>query len=773
MKIKLFIVFSLAAFLVADKSKTEKTTTAPLRVEDSSPVPEAKERSSAHTNSRESSFASFKIDSSKNGYGGFLETTSPLAYSYDATGNNTPGYIWDPGERAGWVVVYRQFGTMDETAGFLGVAQSGPDGEIWTVDSRINTTYPESQNYTLANPGLPTPDGAPGARYPSAVVSSFQNKPMAVWNEYTLATYGGGESGGVPMFAYDYFHTGETSNFSGVQHLNKGCLNLNLAGGEVCDPPDLWQANVQLIDNDNLDGGPRLLAMYTSWADGTYPKYMIKSTNVANGYIIADDPNYFQQDSLDQDDQGNCVWYECGGYTGTPDFHVNRDGIGYLGMSSFSADSDTEPPFSHTIYFKQTEDYGATWTSEGGLKNSGYYYLSDDELYELHDSLLTLWSTNPDDYPNKPWYPWATNSEGEVVGDTIQFFEDTTSLGEQINYFNTAEYFVHYEYDIMTDQDGGLHFTAMSWPYLCEDIEGGCADYIFDGSSEVTSSDSIALYNIFAGAGMYHYYNPNPVERPNDWTATFIEDYSETFYADWPAIGPMTLYSDPEYFFTPNVRPSYEEGSQVLWYASVNMSSAEYNADSTLEVPTDLDIFMSKSVDNGRTWTEAENVTNTLGIEGFPQVEYGHHLANIGSDYEIGIFYQMPNFDFETYPPATGYYDYMNYVYVGKYQNDLESLSTIGGENKKIIPSAFVLKQNYPNPFNPISKISFGIDADSNVKLSLYDVRGGFVETLINKKTQAGNHDFMLDASHLSSGVYFYTMTVDDVSQTKKLVLMK
>ena len=764
MKIKLFIIVSLVAFLVADESKTEKATTAPLEVEDSSPVREAKERSSAHTNSRESSFASFKIDSSKNGYGGFLETTSPLAYSYDA--NND-------GDNAGWVAVYRQFGTMDETAGFLGVAQSGPDGEEWTVDSRINTTYPENQTYTLANPGLPTPDGAPGARYPSAVVSSFQNKPMAVWNEYTLATYGGGESGGVPMFAYDVFPTGELSNFSPIQHLNKGCVNLNLAGGEVCDPPDLWQANVQLIDNDNSNGGPRLLAMYTSWAGDTYPKYMIKSTNVANGYVIADDPNYIQQDSLDQDDQGNCVWYECGGYTGTPDFHVNRDGIGYLGMSSFSADSDTEPPFSHTIYFKQTEDYGATWTSEGGLKNSGYYYLSDDELYELHDSLLTLWSTNPDDYPNKPWYPWATNSAGEVVGDTIQFFEDTTSLGEQINYFNTAEYFVHYEYDIMTDQDGGLHFTAMSWPYLCEDIEGGCADYIFDGNSEVTSSDSIALYNIFAGAGMYHYYNPNPVDRPNDWTATFIEDYSETFYADWPATGPMTLYSDPEFFFTPNVRPSHEEGSQVLWYASVNMSSAEYNADSTLEIPTDLDIFMSKSVDNGRTWTEAENVTNTLGIEGFPQVEYGHHLANIGSDYEIGIFYQMPNFDFETYPPATGYYDYMNYVYVGKYQNDLESLSTIEGGDKKIIPSSFVLKQNYPNPFNPVTKISFGIDVSSNVKLSLYDVRGGFVETLMNKKTQAGNHDFMLDASHLASGVYFYTMTVNDVSQTKKLVLMK
>ena len=106
-------------------------------------------------------------------------------------------------------------------------------------------------------------------------------------------------------------------------------------------------------------------------------------------------------------------------------------------------------------------------------------------------------------------------------------------------------------------------------------------------------------------------------------------------------------------------------------------------------------------------------------------------------------------------------------------ENDLESLSTTKGNEQDILPSSFVLKQNYPNPFNPITKISYGIDKASDVKLSLYDVRGGFVENLINKRVSAGNHDFMLNASHLSSGVYFYTMTVDNVSQTRKLILMK
>ena len=752
MRLLLISFLSFFAITVSLGEDVVLDETLDSNIENERTISPIKERSLARTNSRNSYFQSFKIDSSKNGYGAFTEVNSPLAYSYDANGD---------GENAGWVAVYRQFGTLDETAGFLGVAQSDPYGEEWYVESRINTTYPENQTYTLANPGLPTPDGAPGARYPSAVISSYQNKATAVWNEYTLATYGGGETGGVPMYSYDFFPLGENSNFSAIQHINEGCINLNLAQGEVCDPPDLWQANVQLIDG--TDGMARLLAMYTSWATGEgYSKYMIRSLNITNGYISVDAPTFVQQDSLDSDDQGNCLWYECGGYTGTPDFHINNDGIGYMGMTSWSFDSDTEPPFLHTIFFKYTEDYGETWSSEGGLKNSGYYYLPDEEVIELQDSLLTMWSLNPEKYPDKPWYPWAVDSLGNVVGDTISYSNDSA------NFFWTPAQFLHYTYDMMTDENGGLHFVVVNYPWLCKDLNGGCDDNDGDGIA-----DSIYWENRFGGAGMMHYYNPNPVENPRGWKATFIEDFSDAYSADWPATGPMTLYTDPIFYFTPNIRPSYEEGSEVIWYASSNMSRASYNADSTLYVPSDIDIFMAKSVNNGRSWTEPENVTNTAGGPDNPQVEYGVHLANIGSDNEIGIFYQMPNFNVETYPPATGYYDYLNYVYVGKYENDLESLSTTKGNEQDILPSSFVLKQNYPNPFNPITKISYGIDKASDVKLSLYDVRGGFVENLINKRVSAGNHDFMLDASHLSSGVYFYTMTVDNVSQTRKLILMK
>ena len=54
---------------------------------------------------------------------------------------------------------------------------------------------------------------------------------------------------------------------------------------------------------------------------------------------------------------------------------------------------------------------------DGGYKNSGYHFISDQKLIELSDSLLTMWSLNADDYPNKPWYPWAqcTDEDGEFI----------------------------------------------------------------------------------------------------------------------------------------------------------------------------------------------------------------------------------------------------------------------------------------------------------------------------------------------------------------------
>ncbi|MFZ1460757.1 MAG: T9SS type A sorting domain-containing protein, partial [Ignavibacteria bacterium] len=87
----------------------------------------------------------------------------------------------------------------------------------------------------------------------------------------------------------------------------------------------------------------------------------------------------------------------------------------------------------------------------------------------------------------------------------------------------------------------------------------------------------------------------------------------------------------------------------------------------------------------------------------------------------------------------------------------------------------FELYQNYPNPFNPFTKIVYDLNSNiqSNVKLSVFDVLGNEVVTLVNEKQSAGRHEAELDGSRLASGIYFYKLTAGNFSDTRKLILLK
>jgi hypothetical protein len=92
----------------------------------------------------------------------------------------------------------------------------------------------------------------------------------------------------------------------------------------------------------------------------------------------------------------------------------------------------------------------------------------------------------------------------------------------------------------------------------------------------------------------------------------------------------------------------------------------------------------------------------------------------------------------------------------------------------KDIPRIFNISQNYPNPFNPTTTIEFTLIKDSKILLKVYNVLGQEVATLIDGEMQAGIlHRVPFDASHLSSGIYFYRLEAKDNVQMKKLVLMK
>ncbi len=95
----------------------------------------------------------------------------------------------------------------------------------------------------------------------------------------------------------------------------------------------------------------------------------------------------------------------------------------------------------------------------------------------------------------------------------------------------------------------------------------------------------------------------------------------------------------------------------------------------------------------------------------------------------------------------------------------------------------FELKQNYPNPFNPATTIEYSIPqtivvvgsthALTIVKLKVYDILGREVATLVNKKQKPGTYKIIFDASKLSSGIYFYRLSVGNFVKTNKMILIK
>jgi hypothetical protein len=95
----------------------------------------------------------------------------------------------------------------------------------------------------------------------------------------------------------------------------------------------------------------------------------------------------------------------------------------------------------------------------------------------------------------------------------------------------------------------------------------------------------------------------------------------------------------------------------------------------------------------------------------------------------------------------------------------------VGGEVE--IPSSFRLEQNYPNPFNPSTKITYTVPQKLPVRLTVTNILGEEVATLVNDVKEAGTYEHSFSAAGIPSGVYFYTLKAGEFVSTRKMMLVK
>ncbi|MGA8263209.1 MAG: phospholipase D-like domain-containing protein, partial [Ignavibacteriaceae bacterium] len=88
-------------------------------------------------------------------------------------------------------------------------------------------------------------------------------------------------------------------------------------------------------------------------------------------------------------------------------------------------------------------------------------------------------------------------------------------------------------------------------------------------------------------------------------------------------------------------------------------------------------------------------------------------------------------------------------------------------------PTTFKLMQNYPNPFNPSTVITYSIPKESHVTLTVFNILGQQIKTLVDQEKSTGTYKVNFDGSGLSSGVYFYCVRAGDYFRVRKMLLLK
>jgi hypothetical protein len=97
----------------------------------------------------------------------------------------------------------------------------------------------------------------------------------------------------------------------------------------------------------------------------------------------------------------------------------------------------------------------------------------------------------------------------------------------------------------------------------------------------------------------------------------------------------------------------------------------------------------------------------------------------------------------------------------------------VGADDPQQVPRSFALYQNYPNPFNPRTKVRFDLPHRARTRLTLYNILGQAVRSVLDKELEAGIHYATVDATSLPSGVYFYRIEADEFVDTRKMIVLK
>jgi hypothetical protein len=329
---------------------------------------------------------------------------------------------------------------------------------------------------------------------------------------------------------------------------------------------------------------------------------------------------------------------------------------------------------------------------------------------------------------------------------------------------SVARYSITDPLDVMFSRstDGGISWSS---PIRINNDTGTSA-YQWFGTMSVAPNGRIDVIWLDTrdnpGTFLSALYYSNSKDGGLTWSPNVrLSDFFDP-HVGWPNQNKMGDYFD---------MVSGVNGAYLAWAGTFNGEQDVYFsfiADTTI-VPVELSSFTALA--NGNevilNWSTASELNNHVFEV---QRSFGNKdFITVGFVYGKGTTTERHDYSYVEKIPADGkyYYRLKQIDYSG--QNNFSEIIEI---NLRIFNSCF-LEQNYPNPFNPSTKIGYGIEAKSNVKITVLNSIGQEVAVLVNEEMESGYHTVEFNASNLPSGIYFYQLKAGSYNETKKMILVK
>ncbi|HSW54196.1 MAG TPA: T9SS type A sorting domain-containing protein, partial [Ignavibacteriaceae bacterium] len=296
------------------------------------------------------------------------------------------------------------------------------------------------------------------------------------------------------------------------------------------------------------------------------------------------------------------------------------------------------------------------------------------------------------------------------------------------------------------DQDSNTEFFAGSVNgkvIAIENCGDNCYNFIWQGSVETNNAYLYAVTNDLDGNGKpelwiggYHFWNGEAITRITIFEASGNNNYVAVGKID--IIGAFNFYAK-------------------------NMQVLDVDKDGKEEVMMCIEqhvlILKFSGSQNHHTYEVFYIKRNDLAFSGRNSVFYGATMYDVTGDGKEDIVIHLD--DIITNVGMRLF----TFIYKADFSVDVNE--------PEPLPEKFHLYPNYPNPFNPVTTIKYDIVKAQDVKVTVLDILGSEIATLVNELQQPGSYEIKWDASNVSSGIYIYQLKTKDFVSTKKMILIK